>query len=147
MIRPLHCFTKTGLCAALCAVMLAPAGAVAAEQDMDISGTTFVGATAFTRQAAGAPVRKGFLFFYKSHLGEALRLRPVAQDELDEIRRVCYFMQETAKASGADDIDDYYLEFGAGPGDPMTIPEDKRFVFAFSRERGCAADPTPASLK
>ncbi|MGB0855113.1 MAG: hypothetical protein ACPGVA_17645 [Pikeienuella sp.] len=133
------------------AVALAAASACAfpsfaAEQDINIAGTTFYGATAFTRQVGGGPVRKGYLFFYKSDLGEALRLRPVAQDELDEMRRVCFFMQKTVEESATGQVDDYFLEFGAGDGDPTSIPADKRFVFVFTNERGCAADPTPTSL-
>ena len=79
-------------------------------------------------------------------LREELRLRPVAQDELDEMRRVCNYMAESAATTSVS-VDDYFLEFGSGDGDPQTIPEDKRFAFVFTRERGCAADPTPASLK
>lgn len=145
MIRQFSFALKT-FAAAMCAVAIS-APAFAAEQDLDIYDTSFFGATAFTHQAYGGPVRKGYLFFYKSDLGEALRLRPVAQDELDEMRRVCRFMVKTAEASGSGAVDDYYLEFGAGEGDPTTIPEDKRFVFVFTRERGCAADPTPTTLQ
>jgi hypothetical protein len=145
MIRPLHSFLKMTAIAMACAVASAPA--MAEEQDLDISRTTFFGATAFTHQVYGGPLRKGYLYFYKSHLGETLRLRPVAQEELDDMRRVCRFMVKTAEASETGGVDDYYLEFGAGPGDPTTIPEDKRFVFVFTRERGCAADPSPATLQ
>ena len=131
---------------ALALAFAVPFSAGAAEQDLDIPNTSFVGATAFTRQVAGGPVRTGYLFFYRSDLGEELRLRPVAQDELDEMRRVCNYMAESAATTSVS-VDDYFLEFGSGDGDPQTIPEDKRFAFVFTRERGCAADPTPASLK
>ena len=63
------------------------------------------------------------------------------------MRRVCKFMVKTAEASSTGGVDDYYLEFGAGEGDPTTIPEEKRFVFVFTRERGCDADPTPTRLQ
>lgn len=145
MIRPLSFVLKSMVAMVCCVSMFAPAQA--AEQDLDIYDTSFFGATAFTHQVYGGPQRKAYLFFYKSDLGEALRLRPVAQDELDEMRRVCHFMVKTAEASATGGVDDYYLEFGAGDGDPTTIPEEKRFVFVFTRERGCEADPTPTTLQ
>lgn len=137
--------TRISLIAALGAALFAAQPAAAAEQDLKLSGTKFVGATAFTRAGGGAP-RLGYLLFYRSPLGEELRLRPVAQDELDEIRRVCFVMVREAEKAGAE-IDDYFIEFGATDDAPADVPYDQRFAFVFTAERGCEADPTPAVLR
>jgi hypothetical protein len=127
-------------------LMLLAAPAFAGEEVLQMRGTDFVGATAFTRAIPGRPASKVFLTFYRSPLGEEFHQRPPSTIEVDEMRRLCAYMQAEAKASATGAMDEYMIEFATGKGAPDEIAPEMRTVFGFTEKRGCDADPAPIQL-
>lgn len=129
--------------------LIAAAGSGAAdeaEQEMNLSNTTYFGATVFTRTIPGRPVSQVLMAVYKSPLGEDLQDRPPTEEELDEMRRICAYMQRIARGGKLGQMDEYMIHFAYGDGYPHELDGEYRTVLGFTEKRGCDADPAYIKL-
>lgn len=134
------------------------AGAVAAnvplianadEPDRTIPGSVYLGASTieFTNEADTSDVKEGFLWYYQSPLGAALRGRDMTPDELSAARRVCHAMRDMAIGSPGGAFDVYGIEFVDATGDPTQAPLSKRAVFFFYEEGQCNDAPLQGGVQ
>ncbi|WP_306115385.1 MULTISPECIES: hypothetical protein [unclassified Roseovarius] len=127
----------------------APLVAHADEPDRTIPGSVYLGASTieFTNEADASDVKEGFLWYYRSPLGTALRDRDMTSGELSAVQRVCHVMRDMAIGSPGGAFDVYGIEFVDASGDPTQAPLSQRSVFFFYEEGRCNDAPLQGGVQ